>query len=58
MKLKAIKNLMIGSPIEITESKNKSLIGLKGNVIDETKNTLTINTKKGIKKAIKSQIKW
>ena len=57
MKLKSIKNLMIGSSIEIIESKNKSLIGLKGKVIDETKNILTINTEKGIKKVIKSQIK-
>ena len=48
---------MIGSNIEITKSKNTSLIGLKGKVIDETKNRITIETKKGVKKIIKSQIK-
>ena len=58
MKLKTIKNLKIGSNIEIKESKNKSLIGLKGKVIDETKNMFTIETQKGIKKIMKSQTKW
>jgi len=58
MKLKTIKNLKIGSNIEIKESKNKSLIGLKGKVIDETKNMFTIETQKGIKKIMKSQAKW
>jgi len=58
MKLKTIKDLKIGSNIEIKESKNKSLIGLKGKVIDETKNMFTIETQKGIKKIIKTQVKW
>lgn len=57
MKLKSIKNLMIGSNIEIAESKNKSLIGIKGKIIDETKNIIVIETKKGVKKIIKSQVK-
>ncbi len=43
--------------MEITEAKNKSLIGLKGKIIDETRNMLTLDTKKGIKKLIKSQVK-
>lgn len=58
MKLKTIKDLKIGSNIEIKESKNKSLIGLKGKVIDETKNMFTVETQKGIKKIMKTQIKW
>ncbi len=49
---------LIGLIIEITESKNKSLIGLKGKIIDETKNILTLETKEGIKKIIKSQVKF
>jgi len=48
MKQKEIKNLMIGSHIEIIESKNKSLVGLKGKVIDQTKNTITLDNKKKI----------
>jgi ribonuclease P protein subunit POP4 len=31
---------LIGRNIEIVEAKNKSLVGLKGKVVDETKNTL------------------
>lgn len=57
MNLKKIRSLMIGSNIEIIESKNKTLIGLKGKVIDQTKNTITLETKKGIKKIILSHVK-
>ncbi len=32
--------------VEITESRNTSLIGLKGTIIDETKNTFTITNHK------------
>ena len=48
---------LIGLQIEIIESKNKSLEGLKGKIINETKNMLVINTKNGIKKIIKSEVK-
>jgi ribonuclease P protein subunit POP4 len=47
----------IGKLIEIIDSKNKTLIGIKGKVIDETKNTLTIQTKSRIIKIIKTQVK-
>jgi|TARA_Y100000310_G_scaffold159627_1_gene159241 ribonuclease P protein subunit POP4 len=52
-----VKFELIGLTMEITEAKNKSLIGLKGKIIDETRNMLTLDTKKGIKKLIKSQVK-
>ena len=48
---------MIGSNVEVIESKNKTLVGLKGKVIDQTKNTMTLETKKGIKKIIISHVK-
>jgi len=48
---------MIGSNIEIIESKNKTLTGLKGKVIDQTKNTITLETKKGKKRIILSHVK-
>ena len=54
MNLKKLKSLIIGSNIEIIESKNKTLVGLKGKVIDQTKNTITMETKKGSKKIITS----
>ncbi len=50
-----IKHELIGLEAEIEESKNKSLVGLKGKIVDETKNMLTIKTKKGEKKIIKRE---
>ena len=47
---------LIGSVIEVIKSRNPALIGIKGKVIDETKNILMLETQKGIKKLIKSQI--
>jgi ribonuclease P protein subunit POP4 len=50
------KHELIGLEIEIVESKNKALIGLKGRITDETKNTITIDDGKE-RKIMKSQIK-
>lgn len=47
---------LIGLEAEVTDAKNKSLIGLKGLIVDETKSILSIETKDGIKKVIKSQV--
>ena len=57
MNLKKIKSLRIGSNIEIKESKNKTLVGVKGKDIYQTKSTITLETSKGIKKIILSHIK-
>lgn len=43
--------------IEVTASNNKSLIGKSGKIIDETKQTITIQSKNKKIKLIKSQIK-
>ena len=46
---------LIGQEITITQSKNKEIVGLKGKVIMETKNMITVNTdneKKNIPKDI------
>ena len=50
-----LKHELIGLKVEVVESKNKSLVGLKGKIVDETKNMLVIETSKGEKKVIKSQ---
>ena len=42
---------IIGAIIEIIDSKNKSLVGVKGKVIDETKNTITLDSGKTILKS-------
>jgi len=57
MKHKELKYGLIGSIIEVESSKNKTLVGIKGKVIDETKNTFTLMTKNSRKKIIKSQVK-
>ena len=40
---------LIGQEITITQSKNEEIVGLKGKVIMETKNTITVNTDDGKK---------
>lgn len=40
---------LIGQKITITQSKNKEIIGLKGKVIMETKNMITVKTDNGKK---------
>ncbi len=51
------KELLIGKHVCITDSGNKSLIGIEGIVVDETKNTLKIRGKKNREiTIIKSQV--
>lgn len=52
---KDAKAALIGETLEVTESKNRTLKGIRGKVIDETKNMLTIMTDQGLKKVIKDQ---
>ena len=45
MKLETISEYdLIGQEVTISESKNKEIIGLKGKVIMETKNMITLKT--------------
>ena len=50
-----LRHELIGSHIRIVDAKNKSLIGLYGKIIDETKNTFTIKNHTS-KKVIKDQV--
>ncbi len=53
---------LIGKNMEIVESRNKSLIGLKGRIIDETKNAIIImhngKRKMILKNHVKLVINW
>jgi ribonuclease P protein subunit POP4 len=49
------KQEFIGKKIKIIESKNKTLENVSGTVIDETKNTITVETEKGQKTIVKNQ---
>ena len=51
-----LKSEFIGFEIEVMAAKNPSLIGLRGKVIDETKNTLIIKAKETEKRLLKKQI--
>jgi len=48
-----LKYELIGIEAEVVDARNKANIGIKGMVIDETKNTLVIETEKGKKRVIK-----
>ena len=45
-----IKHELIGLKVEVEKSSNKSQIGIKGVVVNETKNTLIIKTKENEKR--------
>jgi len=51
-----IKHELIGIEVEITKAKNEDLVGLKGKVVDETRNLLVLDTSKGEKKVMKEGI--
>ncbi len=48
-----IKDELIGKKISVVESKNKSLEGITGIVVDETKNLLFIESDGEVKKVVK-----
>ena len=52
-----VKHELIGLNIEIIDSKNPTLKGVSGKIIDETKSTIKIKSEKGTKVIIKDQIK-
>ena len=52
-----IRSELIGLEAEVVDAKNKSLMGVRGLIIGETKNTLSIERADGVvKKLIKSQV--
>lgn len=46
---------LIGKKIKITKSNNKNLEGIQGKVVDETKNTVSIEIDGKTKKVVKDQ---
>jgi ribonuclease P protein subunit POP4 len=53
-----INHELVGLDAQILESTNKTVIGLLGKVIDETKSMLVIDTKRGTKMISKQHNKW
>ena len=50
-----VKHELIGLLVKVVESKNKTQIGVEGEVVDETKNMLVIRCRAGEKKVFKGQ---
>ncbi len=46
----------IGDRIEVVEAANKTFLGVSGVLLDETKNMLTVETGKGVKRVPKQGI--
>ncbi len=53
-----VRHELIGLLVRITDSANKALIGTEGLVVDETRNTLTIEVAGLEKRFIKDQCKF
>ena len=47
---------LIGEDIEVIHSKNQSMLGMKGKIVDETKSTLVLASKGAQKRLLKSSI--
>lgn len=56
--IRFLRGEFIGRRVRIVESKNKSLVGLEGRIIDETKNMFEIETEAGTKKVQKKISKF
>tara|TARA_Y100000310_G_C20617742_1_gene781561 strand:- start:382 stop:642 length:261 start_codon:yes stop_codon:yes gene_type:complete len=51
-----LRHELIGLDVEVVGAKNDTLIGIKGVVVDETRNCLIIDTKEGEKKVLKKGV--
>lgn len=51
-----LKKELVGTGVKVVDAKNKANIGIEGTIADETRNTLLIETKKGMKKLVKKNI--
>ena len=50
-----VRHELISLNVQVVKSKNKNLVGLKGKIVDETRNMFVIKTKDGTKKLVKDQ---
>ncbi|MCD6381369.1 MAG: ribonuclease P protein subunit [Candidatus Aenigmarchaeota archaeon] len=49
-----LRHELIGLECKVVNAKNKSQIGLHGRIVDETKKTIVLETKKGMKRVFKA----
>ena len=48
-----VRHELIGLDVVVVDAQNKNLIGIKGEIVDETKNALVIETAQGEKMVLK-----
>ena len=48
--------ILLGKQVEVIQSSNRYEVGIKGLVVEDTKNTIKIRTEKGVKILIKNSI--
>lgn len=51
-----LKQELIGATVRVSNARNRTLIGLTGIIIDETKHMIIIKTEKGAKRLIKDAV--
>ncbi len=51
-----IAEMLIGRRVKVISSQNKCTVGIEGLVVNETKNTIILETKKGRKILLKNQV--
>ena len=51
-----LRHELIGLKMEVIDSKNKNLVGIKGTIIDETRNTLVIKYEDKTRTLLKDQV--
>ena len=51
-----VKHELIGLTVKVVNAKNSALVGIQGKVVDETRNTLVIETSDGEKTVLKEQV--
>lgn len=56
IKTKDVTKIFFGKPIKIIDSTDPSLRGIEGILVDETKNTFLLSTRKGLKRVVKNTI--
>ena len=49
-----VRHELIGLPVEVASGTNPTLVGISGRVVDETRNTLLIETRSGVRCVPKS----
>lgn len=51
-----IKHDLLGKRLRVVDAKNQSLVGIEGEVVDESKNTIKVRTVDGEKTLLKEQV--